>query len=104
MKKVKHVPVIKPLFYNVWTLPPGGGALLFSQAGFQLLLYISDRLLSAGHDISDGGLISCLLEMGFAGNRGIDVELSSNGCGGEENVWKIYVLTKLSVIIFDSSL
>uniref|UniRef100_A0A3Q3J9P4 Phosphoribosylformylglycinamidine synthase n=1 Tax=Monopterus albus TaxID=43700 RepID=A0A3Q3J9P4_MONAL len=40
---------------------------------------IQDRLLSAGHDISDGGLISCLLEMAFAGNRGIDVELSSQG-------------------------
>uniref|UniRef100_UPI0037E9C471 phosphoribosylformylglycinamidine synthase isoform X1 n=2 Tax=Semicossyphus pulcher TaxID=241346 RepID=UPI0037E9C471 len=40
---------------------------------------IQDRLLSAGHDISDGGLISCLLEMAFAGNRGIDVELSSDG-------------------------
>uniref|UniRef100_A0A3Q1C0E8 Phosphoribosylformylglycinamidine synthase n=1 Tax=Amphiprion ocellaris TaxID=80972 RepID=A0A3Q1C0E8_AMPOC len=42
---------------------------------------ICDRLLSAGHDISDGGLISCLLEMAFAGNRGIDVELSSEGTG-----------------------
>ncbi|XP_008405528.1 phosphoribosylformylglycinamidine synthase isoform X1 [Poecilia reticulata] len=42
---------------------------------------IEDRLLSAGHDISDGGLISCLLEMAFAGNRGFDVELSSDGSG-----------------------
>uniref|UniRef100_A0A671VXE9 Phosphoribosylformylglycinamidine synthase n=1 Tax=Sparus aurata TaxID=8175 RepID=A0A671VXE9_SPAAU len=42
---------------------------------------IHDRLLSAGHDISDGGLISCLLEMAFAGNRGIDVELTSQGTG-----------------------
>ncbi|KAM4575374.1 phosphoribosylformylglycinamidine synthase [Fundulus diaphanus] len=42
---------------------------------------IEDRLLSAGHDISDGGLISCLLEMAFAGNRGLDVEFSSEGCG-----------------------
>lgn len=41
-----------------------------------------DRLLSAGHDISDGGLICCLLEMAFAGNRGIDVELTSDGAGG----------------------
>ncbi|XP_034561977.1 phosphoribosylformylglycinamidine synthase [Notolabrus celidotus] len=40
---------------------------------------IQDRLLSAGHDISDGGLISCLLEMAFAGNRGIDVEVTSDG-------------------------
>ncbi|KAM9763176.1 phosphoribosylformylglycinamidine synthase isoform 1-T1 [Menidia menidia] len=42
---------------------------------------LQERLLSAGHDISDGGLISCLLEMAFAGNRGIDVELSSQGAG-----------------------
>uniref|UniRef100_M4AAV8 Phosphoribosylformylglycinamidine synthase n=1 Tax=Xiphophorus maculatus TaxID=8083 RepID=M4AAV8_XIPMA len=42
---------------------------------------IEDRLLSAGHDISDGGLISCLLEMAFAGNRGFDVELPSDGSG-----------------------
>ncbi|XP_034036272.1 phosphoribosylformylglycinamidine synthase [Thalassophryne amazonica] len=42
---------------------------------------IHDHLLSAGHDISDGGLISCLLEMAFAGNRGIDVDLSSQGNG-----------------------
>uniref|UniRef100_A0A8C5DK69 Phosphoribosylformylglycinamidine synthase n=1 Tax=Gouania willdenowi TaxID=441366 RepID=A0A8C5DK69_GOUWI len=33
----------------------------------------------AGHDISDGGLISCLLEMAFAGNRGVKVELASGG-------------------------
>lgn len=45
----------------------------------QTLLH--DRLLSAGHDISDGGLISCLLEMAFAGNRGIDVDLLSRGTG-----------------------
>ncbi|XP_054646459.1 phosphoribosylformylglycinamidine synthase isoform X2 [Dunckerocampus dactyliophorus] len=43
---------------------------------------INDQLLSAGHDVSDGGLISCLLEMAFAGNRGIDVDLSSQGAEG----------------------
>lgn len=42
---------------------------------------ISERLLSAGHDISDGGLISCVLEMAFAGNRGVEVDLKSNGAG-----------------------
>lgn len=42
-----------------------------------------DRLLSAGHDVSDGGLISCLLEMAFAGNRGIDVDLPFDGVGGQ---------------------
>lgn len=30
----------------------------------------------AGHDISDGGLITCLLEMCFAGISGINVNIS----------------------------
>lgn len=30
----------------------------------------------AGHDVSDGGLITCLLEMSFAGISGISVYLS----------------------------
>ncbi|XP_076873297.1 phosphoribosylformylglycinamidine synthase [Brachyhypopomus gauderio] len=42
---------------------------------------IQDRLLSAGHDVSDGGLISCLLEMAFAGNRGVEVDLPFAGVG-----------------------
>ncbi|XP_043942613.1 phosphoribosylformylglycinamidine synthase isoform X2 [Protopterus annectens] len=40
---------------------------------------LQERILSSGHDISDGGLITCLLEMAFAGNRGIDVDLSTQG-------------------------
>ncbi|XP_075687052.1 phosphoribosylformylglycinamidine synthase isoform X2 [Rhinoderma darwinii] len=38
---------------------------------------LKERALSAGHDVSDGGLITCLLEMAFAGNCGLDVEFSS---------------------------
>ncbi|XP_073416789.1 phosphoribosylformylglycinamidine synthase [Dendrobates tinctorius] len=38
---------------------------------------IKERALSAGHDVSDGGLITCLLEMVFAGNCGLDVEFSA---------------------------
>lgn len=45
-----------------------------------------DRLLSAGHDVSDGGLISCLLEMAFAGNHGIEVDLPFDGVGGQNNI------------------
>uniref|UniRef100_A0A672KSZ2 Phosphoribosylformylglycinamidine synthase n=1 Tax=Sinocyclocheilus grahami TaxID=75366 RepID=A0A672KSZ2_SINGR len=40
---------------------------------------IQDRLLTAGHDVSDGGLISCLLEMAFAGNHGMDVDMPLEG-------------------------
>ncbi|KAM9435319.1 phosphoribosylformylglycinamidine synthase [Clarias gariepinus] len=42
---------------------------------------IKDGLLSAGHDVSDGGLISSLLEMAFAGNRGIEVDLPFDEVG-----------------------
>lgn len=30
----------------------------------------------AGHDVSDGGLVTCLLEMCFAGISGMDVDVS----------------------------
>jgi phosphoribosylformylglycinamidine synthase len=36
---------------------------------------IAKELLLSGHDRSDGGLISALLEMAFAGNCGLDIEL-----------------------------
>jgi phosphoribosylformylglycinamidine synthase len=36
---------------------------------------IAVRLVTAGHDRSDGGLVTTLLEMAFAGNCGIDVAL-----------------------------
>ncbi|KAM3291448.1 hypothetical protein P3S67_019737 [Capsicum chacoense] len=40
---------------------------------------ISDELISAGHDISDGGLVVAALEMAFAGNCGINLDLASLG-------------------------
>lgn len=40
---------------------------------------IEDELISAGHDISDGGLLTCALEMAFAGNCGIGLNLTSHG-------------------------
>jgi phosphoribosylformylglycinamidine synthase len=36
---------------------------------------IAGGMVTAGHDRSDGGLVTTLLEMAFAGNCGIDVEL-----------------------------
>nr|KYP33930.1 hypothetical protein KK1_045178 [Cajanus cajan] len=40
---------------------------------------LTDELISAGHDISDGGLLVCALEMAFAGNCGLDLDLTSQG-------------------------
>jgi phosphoribosylformylglycinamidine synthase len=36
---------------------------------------IADEVIAAGHDRSDGGLITTLLEMAFAGDCGIEVEI-----------------------------
>ncbi|MDE2998112.1 MAG: phosphoribosylformylglycinamidine synthase [Gemmatimonadota bacterium] len=36
---------------------------------------IAEGSVAAGHDRSDGGVVTCLLEMAFAGNCGIDVDL-----------------------------
>jgi phosphoribosylformylglycinamidine synthase len=43
---------------------------------------IDGGVVSAGHDRSDGGLVTTLLEMAFAGNAGIDIsidDLAANG-------------------------
>ncbi|KAL5733183.1 hypothetical protein ACOSQ2_032875 [Xanthoceras sorbifolium] len=42
---------------------------------------LAEELISAGHDISDGGLLVCALEMAFAGNYGITLDLNSEGKG-----------------------
>jgi phosphoribosylformylglycinamidine synthase len=39
---------------------------------------VEQRLITAGHDRSDGGLITTLLEMAFAGNCGIDVDVNDD--------------------------
>ncbi|XP_038056272.1 phosphoribosylformylglycinamidine synthase-like [Patiria miniata] len=39
---------------------------------------LAEGLLTAGHDVSDGGLITCLLEMTFAGNCGMEVNIPNN--------------------------
>ncbi|XP_075417024.1 phosphoribosylformylglycinamidine synthase isoform X2 [Tenrec ecaudatus] len=40
---------------------------------------LKDRCLCSGHDVSDGGLITCLLEMAFAGNCGLEVDVPAPG-------------------------
>ncbi|XP_013388879.1 phosphoribosylformylglycinamidine synthase-like [Lingula anatina] len=49
----------------------------FSQAFNITQQLIRGHLLTAGHDVSDGGLVTCLLEMAFAGNCGLDVDIPS---------------------------
>uniref|UniRef100_A0A7S0DLX5 Phosphoribosylformylglycinamidine synthase n=2 Tax=Amorphochlora amoebiformis TaxID=1561963 RepID=A0A7S0DLX5_9EUKA len=40
---------------------------------------LAQGLVSAGHDRSDGGLLTTILEMAFAGNTGVDIEVQASG-------------------------
>lgn len=42
-----------------------------------MTIIILDKKILSGHDISDGGLITCLLEMAFGGFCGIHVDLTN---------------------------
>ncbi|XP_047128981.1 phosphoribosylformylglycinamidine synthase isoform X1 [Hydra vulgaris] len=50
---------------------------MFSQAFIATQALIGQSLIVSGHDISDGGLITSLLEMAFAGDLSFNVELES---------------------------
>ncbi|PSN31568.1 Phosphoribosylformylglycinamidine synthase [Blattella germanica] len=49
---------------------------LFKQAFIATQKLIRASKVMAGHDISDGGLITCLLEMAFAGISGMEVNIT----------------------------
>ncbi|XP_068780153.1 phosphoribosylformylglycinamidine synthase [Struthio camelus] len=42
---------------------------------------LCERVLSAGHDVSDGGLLGCALEMAFAGNCGLRLDVPAGPPG-----------------------
>ena len=59
---------------------------------------IKDGLVLAGHDRSDGGLVTCLLEMAFAGNCGLDIQCSAPG-SLEQGALSYYFCEELGVVI-----
>lgn len=42
---------------------------------------LGQGLIAAGHDVSDGGLVTTVLEMAFAGNCGVELSVVSGGAG-----------------------
>ncbi len=61
---------------------------------------LSDRLLLAYHDRSDGGLLTSLCEMAFAGHCGIDVDLSPLGASSaKSNVNELLFNEELGAVI-----
>ncbi len=57
---------------------------------------ISRDLILAGHDRSDGGLITCLLEMAFAGNCGLELDFREDP---EEDWFKYFFNEELGLVI-----
>lgn len=52
--------------------------------------------MSAGHDISDGGLITAVLEMAFAGNCGVNINLEFDQEG--KNILQLHVYVVLEIL------
>lgn len=52
--------------------------------------------MSAGHDISDGGLITAVLEMAFAGNCGVNINLEFDQEG--KNILKLHVYVVVEIL------
>ena len=55
---------------------------------------IGHDLIAAGHDRSDGGLITTLLEMAFSGNCGLDIRLQ-----GESTVFETLFAEELGLVL-----
>jgi len=56
-------------------VPDVNSAKILKQAFQAVQLMIEENVILAGHDRSDGGLITTLLEMAFSGNCGLEIDL-----------------------------
>lgn len=59
--------------------PDLGDAVLLKNCFAAVQELIARGYISAGHDRSDGGLVTTLLEMAFSGNCGLDISLTGSG-------------------------
>jgi phosphoribosylformylglycinamidine synthase len=59
---------------------------------------IAQGLIISGHDCSDGGLITALLEMAFAGNCGLDIRIQQPGTGNEQSAISILFAEELGLV------
>uniref|UniRef100_A0A803N959 Phosphoribosylformylglycinamidine synthase n=1 Tax=Chenopodium quinoa TaxID=63459 RepID=A0A803N959_CHEQI len=66
-------------FDQIGSVSPDLDDVSYFKRAFNVQELIADDLISAGHDISDGGILVSILEMAFAGNCGLSLELKSEG-------------------------
>ncbi len=74
--------------------PDAEDGLLLKNSFLAVQQLIAEDLISAGHDRSDGGLITTLLEMAFSGNCGLDVSLQ-----GESTVFETLFAEELGLVV-----
>ena len=59
---------------------------------------IEQNLVLSGHDVSDGGLITCLLEMAFAGNCGLDLDFGKTEVFSGRDVFASLFAEELALV------
>ncbi len=59
---------------------------------------IREGLILSGHDVSEGGLITCLLEMAFAGNCSLDINLNNRNIFGRHDVFASLFAEELGLV------
>jgi phosphoribosylformylglycinamidine synthase len=59
---------------------------------------IKEGLVLSGHDVSDGGLITCILEMAFAGNCGLEINTNTTDFIGEQDVFAFLFAEELGLV------
>ncbi len=67
---------------------------VLKQAFYAIQKLISENLVLSGHDVSDGGLITTLLEMAFSGNCGLKIEMK-----GPWTVFERFFAEELGAVI-----
>ncbi|KYQ93691.1 phosphoribosylformylglycinamide synthase [Tieghemostelium lacteum] len=60
---------------------------------------VKEELITAGHDRSDGGLITTLIEMSISGNRGCVIDLQSGNNSDRMNIIKLLFNEELGMVI-----
>jgi len=59
---------------------------------------IKEHLITAGHDRSDGGLITTLLEMAFAGNCGLELQFPLDAAASKMDVLSYFYSEELGLV------
>jgi phosphoribosylformylglycinamidine synthase len=76
--------------------PDADDPLLLKQSFNVIQKLIAENLILAGHDRSDGGLITTLLEMSFGGNCGVDIHLDDPACS---DIFRLLFAEELGMVI-----